>query len=513
MTVKSVRWYFVPFYKFFLSFFFCSILLLFFFLILLFFQDIGKNFSFIDKLTLLPSWQVNWDVVFSPNNITDPHCVKWINKSFTGYCGSQVYPMLANKSGFAYLWVHDVMSIENGTQAWIFATDPSGFLHRRIEPLIFTRLYSSQMLCAFNDGTSVISHEINTMRRKNLDFVIIICDIPKHLQSAVLNTNESSSIGITLFDIRTNRSQFVVDNNGTLQWNNVTIPLCSSFVINNGMSLYRNDGPLYNQVYSSSINTERKYFLSACLIVHPSGDKNRQITLRIQEWLQYAIMMGWEHFYIFDHLFQRENDSSIFQNLLPYIQNDIVTYIPWYQPYSQPWIFQFSFINSCLKRFQYENNYLSVIDIDEYLIPFSNMTVSGVLKQMLTSSQTNMFVLKCKLATTCISEMGCNHSFQSFVSRHRCISNDTPPTDPKKYIVNPMAMWYAFVHGIPRWKNNVNNVALSFNGICIHARDHHLPENVEFSPHIENLIKRLHIRLISKEKVKPVLHNKTAFCN
>ena len=47
----------------------------------------------------------------------------------------------------------------------------------------------------------------------------------------------------------------------------------------------------------------------------------------------------------------------------------------------------------------------------------------------------NMFVLKCKLATTCEDKLGCDEGFSSFLERHACISDDNPPTNPKKYIV------------------------------------------------------------------------------
>ena len=110
-------------------------------------------------------------------------------------------------------------------------------------------------------------------------------------------------------------------------------------------------------------------------------------------------------------------------------------------------------------------------------------SVKKHLKQLISSRYpTYLFWLKCKLSTTCKTELGCDLSkrkFTNYFQRHRCISDDRPPTDPVKYIVNPSAMWYAFVHGIPRWRDNASGKrrrAIPYkNGLCVHMRDHHWP--------------------------------------
>ena len=87
-------------------------------------------------------------------------------------------------------------------------------------------------------------------------------------------------------------------------------------------------------------------------------------------------------------------------------------------PYSQPWIFQYSFINSCLARFKYDNDYLSVVDVDEYIIPpIQFITALDVINHINAKEKRhiNMFVLKCKLGTTCPEKLGCSEYFNSFL--------------------------------------------------------------------------------------------------
>ena len=79
---------------------------------------------------------------------------------------------------------------------------------------------------------------------------------------------------------------------------------------------------------------------------------------------------------------------------------------------------------------------------DEYLIPPKEfITVVDVIEHMNAERKregdANKFVLKCKLATTCEEDLGCDdkNRFRTFLERHGCVSDDTPPTNPKKYIV------------------------------------------------------------------------------
>ena len=116
-------------------------------------------------------WTVDWTLANSIHNLTETNVsesVIWQNDEYNGYCGTQLHPILTNANGLEYFWVHDVMSIEIGTKVWIFATDPSSVFHRDTQPPIWLGLYNSYFICAFNDGTTVLSDQIKFMRKKNL---------------------------------------------------------------------------------------------------------------------------------------------------------------------------------------------------------------------------------------------------------------------------------------------------------------------------------------------------------
>eukprot|EP01083_Nonionella_stella_P238255 835027_1 len=476
------------------------------------------------------TWTVNWTLAMSPHNLTSENVsssVIWHNPHYIGQCATQLYPILTNADGLEYLWVHEIMSIEIGTKVWIFATDPSTVFGRKPQPSIWLGLYKSYLICAFNDGTTVVSEEIKFMRRKNLDFIIIICDIPKALQSYVLSSGANTSVGVSLFDSR-NRSLNIKYSHK--QWMNVTLPVCSTIVVNRGKHIYHSDGTKFKHIIQSDdpITAKKSHFLSACLIVHPSGDKYNQMNTRIVEWIEYGIIMGFDHFYIYDHMYgerSEKEDKFIWDAIYYYIKHGgTVTYIEWpFQPpliKGQSWIFQYSFINSCLNRFKYDNDYMAVIDVDEYLIPPKKfITVVDVIKHIngVKNKHVNMFVLKCKLATTCPEKLGCEARkyFNSFLERHGCISDDNPPTNPKKYIVNPMAMWYAFVHGIPRWKDDVDNVAEVFTdiGICLHARDHHKAHTFYHNESVDHVIGYLDYAWKHDIKIHPLFDQNRVFCS
>ena len=219
-------------------------------------------------------WIVDWELAASPYNLTSTnvsHAVRWKNSHYNGSCDIQLHPILTNASGFEYLWVHDLMSIEGGTKVWIFAVDPSAIFQRDLEPPIWLGLYNSYLICAFNDGTTVISEEIKFMRRKNLDFIVVICPIPPRLTKLVLQSTEWTWIGVTLFDSR-NRSLNMLYG---LEWKNVTLPVCSTLVVDRGKHIARIDGGVYEDVYNAEdpVAVKKHHKLSACLILHPSGDK------------------------------------------------------------------------------------------------------------------------------------------------------------------------------------------------------------------------------------------------
>lgn len=91
---------------------------------------------------------------------------------------------------------------------------------------------------------------------------------------------------------------------------------------------------------------------------------------RLPEWLEYHAMMGVEHFYIYDN----GDDDYLFNALVPYILAGLVTHVRWPAISCQPKLrsSQFAGVNSCLRRFAGESEWIAHIDVDDFLIPMGN---------------------------------------------------------------------------------------------------------------------------------------------
>ena len=82
----------------------------------------------------------------------------------------------------------------------------------------------------------------------------------------------------------------------------------------------------------------------------------------LKEWLDYHLMAGVDHFYIYD------NDSTDNQAEVakPYVEAGLVTYIP---IHGKP--VQYVAYNDAVKRFKYHCRYMAFIDADEFIFPKS----------------------------------------------------------------------------------------------------------------------------------------------
>jgi hypothetical protein len=98
----------------------------------------------------------------------------------------------------------------------------------------------------------------------------------------------------------------------------------------------------------------------------PEGAKSFSIAAIIKnernilEWIEYHLLVGVEHFYIYDN----ESTDGLKDKLQPYIDRGVVTYI--YFPGKHQ---QFAAYNHAIEHFKYDTKWLAMIDGDEYLIP------------------------------------------------------------------------------------------------------------------------------------------------
>ena len=94
----------------------------------------------------------------------------------------------------------------------------------------------------------------------------------------------------------------------------------------------------------------------------------------VKEWLDYHLLAGVDHFYIYD------NDSTPeFKKILqPYIDAGIVTYT--FFPGKAR---QYEAYNNAFKNFKFESRYMAWIDGDEFIFPKSKPTISEVVDEVL----------------------------------------------------------------------------------------------------------------------------------
>jgi Glycosyltransferase family 92 len=132
--------------------------------------------------------------------------------------------------------------------------------------------------------------------------------------------------------------------------------------------------PLSNLEASDS-QTEYSYQLSICSIF-------RDEARFLKEWIEFHLLVGVEHFYLFNHL---SKDDYLFV-LQPYIDAGIVELYDWPYELFKPYDFDIHQINAyrhCLAKVQGVVKWLALIDTDEYLIPVKENTLLPILERFL----------------------------------------------------------------------------------------------------------------------------------
>lgn len=93
----------------------------------------------------------------------------------------------------------------------------------------------------------------------------------------------------------------------------------------------------------------------------------------VKEWLDYHLLAGVNHFYIYDH----ESTDNFKQILQPYIDAGIVTYTFFPGQCSQ----MAAYIDA-VHRFRFLSRYMAFVDSDEFIFPQNNKTVVEVLDEI-----------------------------------------------------------------------------------------------------------------------------------
>ena len=118
---------------------------------------------------------------------------------------------------------------------------------------------------------------------------------------------------------------------------------------------------------------DKNLFLYDLAVVAIMKDEERYV----KEWLDYYLLAGADHFYIYD------NDSKPeFKKVLqPYIDADIVTYI----------LFPgrarlMDCYNDAFERFKFECRYMPIMDGDEFIFPKTKSTITEFVDEILSAN-------------------------------------------------------------------------------------------------------------------------------
>ena len=116
----------------------------------------------------------------------------------------------------------------------------------------------------------------------------------------------------------------------------------------------------YHFRYCKIPKRQTKYYFSAVLIFK---DEDRYL----KEWIEYHRLIGVDHVYAY-------NDGSTddyLKVLSPYIDEGYVTLVEWKKPHSQMEAY-----TDCWQRFKDETFWMMFIDVDEFICPYKNQSIT-----------------------------------------------------------------------------------------------------------------------------------------
>ena len=80
----------------------------------------------------------------------------------------------------------------------------------------------------------------------------------------------------------------------------------------------------------------------------------------LREWLEYHLMVGVDHFYLYDN-----NSTDGYKSVIEsYLNEGLVTLIHWPEEHAQVKGYE-----DCIKRFQDQSDWIGFIDVDEFIVP------------------------------------------------------------------------------------------------------------------------------------------------
>ena len=165
-----------------------------------------------------------------------------------------------------------------------------------------------------------------------------------------------------------------------------------------------------------------KYYLSLTMCVKDERDY-------IVEWLEYYLLQGVDHFYIYNN-----NGTDDTEDIIkPYIDQGIVTWTEYPGLKKQALIY-----NDAVEKYKNETRWMGFIDVDEFIVPLKHKTLAQALKEYENYSQILMHWV-------CYGNSGHKKKTEGLVIE-RFTQHQKGISVATKAIVNPRAVLYADIH-------------------------------------------------------------------
>jgi hypothetical protein len=108
-----------------------------------------------------------------------------------------------------------------------------------------------------------------------------------------------------------------------------------------------------------------QFYLAICAIAKNEGEY-------FKEWIEWHRKLGVEKFYIYDN----ESSDNTREILAPFIDSGLVEYI--FFPGKKRQLYAY---DDCLEKHRFDTRWIAVIDLDEFIVPIKDKTITEFLKR------------------------------------------------------------------------------------------------------------------------------------
>ena len=267
--------------------------------------------------------------------------------------------------------------------------------------------------------------------------------------------------------------------------------------------------PLSNSHISKIVpRTNKKYFLSACLWASAEfetrglrqasqgggigGRATTDTAVRLIEWLEFHLLVGVEHFFIYDNTGAHTNATSLYPLLFPAFAH-VVTYVEWPSQVCNNNIpaadstgersTQYAAENSCRTRYAPQTEWLISFDTDEYIVPMGHHRSLHTMLQQ-AHDETDMRILSLRSSR---GHLRVDQSFAvgsgrkrfpntTFLQAYNCDSAGSPKPEwaerARKQVYQADYVLYHFVHYSTVTQGYMDRYIDSPTSYRVHFRDH-----------------------------------------